>query len=108
ELTQQIDPSSNNMVSDDVISNSSPVFSGRTEANLIVTITIAGISYNVMADESGNWKFTVPNNLPDGAYSYTVSVTDNAGNVSSSTGQVSVLAQSDSSTLLLTGGLDTT
>ncbi|HBD5087668.1 TPA: hypothetical protein KKL48_005027, partial [Escherichia coli] len=99
---------SNNMVSDDVISNSSPVFSGRTEANLIVTITIAGISYNVMADESGNWKFTVPNNLPDGAYSYTVSVTDNAGNVSSSTGQVSVLAQSDSSTLLLTGGLDTT
>ena len=96
------------MVSDDVISNSSPVFSGRTEANLIVTITIAGISYNVMADESGNWKFTVPNNLPDGAYSYTVSVTDNAGNVSSSTGQVSVLAQSDSSTLLLTGGLDTT
>ncbi|ECE6272851.1 Ig-like domain repeat protein [Salmonella enterica subsp. diarizonae] len=90
---------------DNITHNSTPTFSGSTEAGLKVTITLNGQNYTVTANNAGKWSFTVPETLRDGNYDYSISTVDKAGNLSPTiTGTLTV----DNSSVALTGGLDTT
>ncbi|MGZ0720562.1 BapA/Bap/LapF family large adhesin [Kluyvera cryocrescens] len=65
------------------INDSSPILSGRAEANSTVNVyngsTLIGTG---KADINGNWSFAPTVALPDGNYSLTATATDAAGNVS--------------------------
>ncbi|EFP1333974.1 Ig-like domain repeat protein [Salmonella enterica] len=90
---------------DGITNNTRPTFSGHTDAGLKVTITLNGQTYTVTANSAGKWSFTVPEALRDGNYDYTISTVDKAGNASTPvTGTLTV----DTSSVALTGGLDTT
>ncbi len=79
KLTQYIDPS-NDILIGNIISNEKPTFSGQTEPGGRVTISIAYKTYDVIADESGDWSFTVPVSLENGTWDYEIISTDIAGN----------------------------
>lgn len=90
---------------DGITNNTRPTFSGHTDAGLKVTITLNGQTYTVTANSAGKWSFTVPEALREGNYDYTISTVDKAGNASTPvTGTLTV----DTSSVALTGGLDTT
>ncbi|SUG35349.1 large repetitive protein [Salmonella enterica subsp. arizonae] len=105
-LTGGLDNASDTGVQgDNITHNSTPTFSGSTEAGLKVTITLNGQNYTVTANNAGKWSFTVPETLRDGNYDYSISTVDKAGNLSPTiTGTLTV----DNSSVALTGGLDTT
>ncbi|WP_370604739.1 Ig-like domain-containing protein [Citrobacter braakii] len=67
---------------DNITNNPKPVLTGITKPFATVTISIAGNSYSVNADEKGTWSWTVPDDLPlnEGEHPYSLSVTDSAGN----------------------------
>ncbi|EEK8096539.1 Ig-like domain repeat protein, partial [Salmonella enterica subsp. enterica serovar Javiana] len=67
---------------DNITNNPKPVLTGSTKPFATVTISIAGNSYSVNADEKGTWSWTVPGDLSlnEGDHSYSLSVTDSAGN----------------------------
>ncbi|EEK8073146.1 Ig-like domain repeat protein, partial [Salmonella enterica subsp. enterica serovar Javiana] len=89
---------------DGITNQKTPTLSGRTDAGLKITISLNGDIYNVTANNSGNWTFTIPSELRDGKYDYTISTMDKAGNSSSINGSFTV----DTSSVLLTGGVDVT
>ncbi|SPW33099.1 Carbohydrate-binding module 48 (Isoamylase N-terminal domain) [Edwardsiella tarda] len=63
---------------------------------------INGTTYTFSADSSGNWHFTLPSELIEGKYDYTVTATDIAGNHTSYTGTLTI----DTSAPALTSELD--
>ncbi len=73
------------LASGDTTDDSTPTLSGTAEANSIVSVydgdTLLGTA---TADASGGWSFT-PDALSNGLHSFTVTVTDAAGNVSAPT-----------------------
>ncbi len=70
---------------DDNITNiKAPVLTGKTKAYSNVHIGFHGIDYEVTANSSGIWEFKIPEQLSDGNYKYTVTITDQAGNTNSS------------------------
>ncbi|WP_392421772.1 Ig-like domain-containing protein [Edwardsiella piscicida] len=102
-LTGELDPLSDSGIAGDGITNvDRPTLKGTTEPGLKVTITLAGQSYTVNADDSGQWQFTVPRALADGTYDYQIVTVDKAGNSATILGSVTI----DSASLVLNGGLD--
>ncbi|WP_370602687.1 Ig-like domain-containing protein (plasmid) [Citrobacter cronae] len=89
---------------DGITNQKTPTLSGRTDAGLKVTILLNGETYSVTANSSGNWTFTIPSELRDGKYDYTINTMDKAGNVSTINGSFTI----DTSSILLTGGVDVT
>ena len=82
------------------------ILSGTTtnvEAGQIVTLTIGGQPFTGVVQASGDWSLTVPSGvltaLADGTATYTVAVSDVAGNVAS--GNVTITANSTASGLAL-------
>lgn len=78
---------------DGLTKENSPVFEGRVEAGCKVEIEIDGVRYTVppsSVDALGNWSFTIPTDLDDGAYTWDLYVTDDAGNVSHQDGDIEV------------------
>ncbi len=79
--------------SDAITSNTTPVFTGTSEANATVKlydtdgVTVLGAS---TADGSGNWSIT-SSTLQEGSHTLTVKQTDAAGNVSVSSGALAVV-----------------
>lgn len=71
---------------DGITNNPHPVLIGSTKPFAVVTVTLAGKSFSVRADENGLWAWKVPEDLvlDDGEHVYTLSVTDAAGNNASS------------------------
>ncbi|MBA3162757.1 hypothetical protein CBX27_004495, partial [Salmonella enterica] len=71
---------------DGITNNPHPVLTGSTKPFAVVTVTLAGKSFSVRADENGLWAWKVPEDLVlnDGEHVYTLSVTDAAGNNTSS------------------------
>ena len=71
--------------SDNITRDTTPTFSlGNIDADVIsVQVIINGTAYDAVQSE-GKWTFTAPE-LADGDYSVTVQVTDDAGNVQTST-----------------------
>ncbi|WP_069324491.1 Ig-like domain-containing protein [Citrobacter sp. CFSAN044567] len=74
-----------NLNSDNITSDTTPTFSlGNIDADVIsVQVIINGTAYDAVQSE-GKWTFTAPV-LADGDYSVSVQVTDDAGNVQTST-----------------------
>jgi len=66
--------------------DSMPTISGEAEAGSTVVIYDNGTEIgSVTVDENGNWSFTPETALDDGEHTFTVNVTDPAGNTSPST-----------------------
>ena len=69
--------------------------SGGTQGDS-VSVDFAGTTYPATVDENGNWSVTVPavtiEGLDDGIYPVTATVTDSAGNASTSVSDVTVVA----------------
>ncbi|WP_052511628.1 Ig-like domain-containing protein [Atlantibacter hermannii] len=66
--------------------DTTPTVSGEAEAGSTVVIYDNGTEIGtVTADENGNWSFTPQTALDDGEHTFTVNVTDAAGNTSPST-----------------------
>ncbi|MEL0570741.1 beta strand repeat-containing protein, partial [Citrobacter werkmanii] len=83
DLTDASDSGSSN--SDNITSDTTPAFTlGNIDADVTkVQVLINGTAYDAVKAE-GKWTFTAPE-LADGDYSITVQVTDDAGNVQTST-----------------------
>ena len=82
---------------DNITSVKNPTFSGQVEAGTHkVTITIGGVTYESGTDfvlnADGTWSFTVPVDLPDGNYDYTVTASDEIGNSTNKGGSVTIQA----------------
>ncbi|WP_313020414.1 Ig-like domain-containing protein, partial [Atlantibacter hermannii] len=66
--------------------DSTPTVSGEAEPGSIVVIYDNGVEIgSVTSDADGNWSFTPETALADGEHTFTVNVTDPAGNTSPST-----------------------
>lgn len=88
------------------ISNiNTPIFAGKSEPGAKVTLTIDGQLYEVLAGADGQWKLPVTEPLIDGVHSYSITVTDIAGNIitNASVGSITI----NTSIPTLSAGLDT-
>lgn len=83
-LSTESDTGSSN--TDSVTNSPHPLLTGTTKPLAIITVTLAGKSFSVQADENGLWAWKVPEDLvlDDGEHVYTLSATDAAGNSASS------------------------
>ena len=71
----------------------SPVFSGTSEAEAVVTLTIDGKDYSVTVGGSGSnesWSITVADTLLEGEHNYSLSAMDVAGNIDTLTDTITV------------------
>ncbi|EKO1001821.1 Ig-like domain repeat protein, partial [Salmonella enterica subsp. enterica] len=90
-LTATLDSSSNTGVAnDDITCKKQPMLSGTTDANQTITLTLYDKDYTIRSDDTGKWSFTVPDELHDGMYDYTVKATDKAGNNTTVSGSFTV------------------
>ncbi|ECG8608208.1 hypothetical protein FNH48_12170 [Salmonella enterica subsp. salamae] len=73
---------------DNTTSVSIPTFTGTTEPDVTVILTLNNKTCEFQADSSGVWRFTLPteNALPDDTYNCTVQATDPAGNSATACG----------------------
>ncbi|VDZ75424.1 adhesin for cattle intestine colonization [Atlantibacter hermannii] len=72
--------------------DTTPTISGEAEPGSTVVIYDNGTEIGtVTADENGNWSFTPETALDDGEHTFTVNVTDAAGNTSPSTAAGSII-----------------
>ncbi|QCO22833.1 type I secretion C-terminal target domain-containing protein [Acinetobacter cumulans] len=90
-----------------VVSDATPSFSGKTEANATVTVTVKDAAGKVLASGAavvaadGSWTYTAPN-LADGTYKVEAVAKDRAGNLSdpdSTNVTVDTVAQLDALTV---------
>lgn len=87
----QIDTATDSGVKGDNITNEkTPLLTGTTEPNAIVKVVIGGIEYETKADSSGQWSVQISTPLTEGSNNYTVTVTDAAGNSSSTMGDLTL------------------
>ncbi|TQS86321.1 hypothetical protein ELQ32_19515, partial [Limnobaculum zhutongyuii] len=71
--------------SGDFTDASTPTLSGKAEANSVVNVYGDSMLLgSVVADSNGQWSFTPASALSDGQYIFTATVTNSAGNVSTS------------------------
>ncbi|MDD2727839.1 MAG: Ig-like domain-containing protein [Malikia sp.] len=89
--------------------SATPTIAGTAEANARVTVAIAGATYTVPADSSGNWSVNTATATPSsgtlalntsGSNAVSVTATDAAGNTSAAASQSLVIST-------VTGGSDT-
>ena len=71
----------NNVIEDNVISNSRPAFSGTGEAGSTVIVYIGANEYKTIVNNLGHWDVQAPTDLADDNYAYTIDMIDRAGNV---------------------------
>jgi len=84
-VTDDVGASQGDLASGDTTDDSTPTLSGAAEANSLISVydgdTLLGTA---TADANGSWSFITPA-LNNGLHSFTVTVTDAAGNVSTAT-----------------------
>ncbi|GEP98254.1 Ig-like domain-containing protein [Chitinophaga cymbidii] len=77
--------------------NNKPAFTGTAEANSTVDIYVDGVlTGTVTADADGKWSYTLPGALADGPHTITTTATDAAGNISASSGELTVIIDTES------------
>ncbi|WP_272668457.1 Ig-like domain-containing protein, partial [Providencia sp. PROV038] len=88
---------------DNITKDQSPALTGKTKPHAAVTISIENEngSYETIANANGEWTQTLPTEFTEGEHTYTVSVTDKAGNKAESKGTFIIDTE-----MTLTGGLD--
>ena len=65
---------------DNITNNNTPTFTGRISGDpASVTLSVGDQSYNLTA-KNGEYSFTLPVELPDGDYEFTLTILDEAGN----------------------------
>ncbi|NQW93480.1 MAG: hypothetical protein HQ446_05530, partial [Polaromonas sp.] len=67
---------------DNLTNNRAPVIEGYTDPLALVQMDLAGVHYEIEADDAGYFNFTPEADLVDGVYTPTWRLTDAAGNVS--------------------------
>ena len=82
---QAMAPNDSGALGDNLTNDSTPTLAGTTQPGSAVSVVINGTTYTTTADASGNWTVT-PIALADGTYTPVVTVTDPAGNSSTSGG----------------------
>ncbi|MEY1368725.1 Ig-like domain-containing protein, partial [Providencia huaxiensis] len=104
EITEYgLDPMTDSgLLNDGVTNHNHPKFSGITEPNALVEITINQKTYQESANEKGVWTIPVTEALSDGAYDYLIKVKDKVGHSAVKTGQVII----DTKSPELSGNLD--
>ncbi len=82
--TAVLDPASDSgsSNSDAITNDRDPIFSGTSEPNSYVILTIDGSSYSTTADDDGSWSVNVTKILSDDDYEYSVVAKDAANNQS--------------------------
>ncbi len=96
EFTVLLDAGSDSgALTNDAITNvTTPLFTGTGEPGAAINFMIDGATYNATVDDAGNWSVNVTTPLAtDGDYNYTVTATDDAGNVATQTGNITVDTQ---------------
>ena len=74
---------------DGITNNNKPSISGLAEANSSIVVTVNDINYETTTDKNGKWDVTL-NELSDGTYDVSMTVTDKAGNVASTTDVITI------------------
>ncbi|CAH7353464.1 conserved hypothetical protein [Vibrio chagasii] len=87
--------------SDGITNVTKPTFVGKTDPLATVTFTIDNASHEVIADQDGNWVFTLDYDLTDGTYEWSISTSDIAGNVAHHSGEITINTET-----WIDGGLD--
>ena len=82
---QALAPNDSGTAGDNITNDTTPTLTGTTQAGSAVSVVVNGLTYTTTADASGNWSITT-GTLADGNYTPVISITDTAGNLSSSTG----------------------
>ncbi|MBR7889796.1 Ig-like domain-containing protein, partial [Marinomonas sp. A79] len=76
--------------SDNLTNDTTPTLKGTADVNadIVVTISSTGKTYETQADTDGNWSITIPDGekLSEGEQNYTVNATDVAGNTTTLNG----------------------
>ncbi|POT27985.1 large repetitive protein [Citrobacter freundii] len=82
-IIDDVGPNTGAIGSNQPTNDARPTLNGTTEANARVDIYDNGsFVISVTADGSGNWTYTPPTALAQGAHSFTITATDSAGNTS--------------------------
>ncbi|MBJ7458095.1 MAG: hypothetical protein JHD02_02790, partial [Thermoleophilaceae bacterium] len=83
DLTDPAPPVIQSPGADLVTVNQTPSLAGVSEADATITIYDNGVQVDqVLADGAGDWSWTSPTTVSEAAHPYTVTATDQAGNVS--------------------------
>ncbi|WP_424963800.1 Ig-like domain-containing protein [Ekhidna sp.] len=90
ELEIDLTPPSIPTITSQTTSDQSPVLEGTAEAGTTVTVVVNGVTFETIADGSGNWSINTETDTPtaggpfsdlnDGTYEISVTSTDAAGN----------------------------
>ncbi|QPR27648.1 Ig-like domain repeat protein [Edwardsiella hoshinae] len=75
-------------VGDDITNVATPTLTGSTEPGATVTLVINNYTYATRADEHGTWSLTISDALPNGNNTYTITVSDIAGNQATTSGHL--------------------
>ncbi|EPQ5230300.1 Ig-like domain-containing protein [Providencia stuartii] len=91
ELSGNLDDSTNTAdKQDEITSINTPKFSGVTEADTMVFLTIDNQTYQQKSNEVGRWEISMDSPLKDGIYDYEVNVYDQAGNQAQVKGSITI------------------
>ena len=80
-----LQPNDSGSVGDNLTNDNTPTLTGSSEAGAIVSVLVNGVTYTTTADAAGNWSVTT-GVLADNSYTPVITVTDPAGNVSTTNG----------------------
>ncbi|EML0364382.1 Ig-like domain repeat protein, partial [Providencia rettgeri] len=89
-----------------VTNQTTPTLTGQTEPKVHIQVDIAGKAYDTQADDSGLWSLPILDALADDVYTFTVTATDQAGNVGRFSESLQIDTQLPSATATLTEGSD--
>ncbi|MFD1093595.1 Ig-like domain-containing protein, partial [Providencia vermicola] len=102
ELTAHLETISATSEKGDEITNiNTPKFSGTTEPDSKVLLTINNQTYEQKANEQGEWSISVGSPLADGAYDYEINVYDKAKNQAQFKGKMTVYTELPDATVTL-------
>ncbi|MEX6215543.1 Ig-like domain-containing protein [Providencia hangzhouensis] len=87
---------------DDITNINTPKFSGTTEPDTQVFLTIDNHTYEQKANKLGQWEISVLNPLAEGVHDYEINAYDKAGNQAQQSGKVTI----DTKAPKLVSGLD--
>ncbi|MFO3761762.1 Ig-like domain-containing protein [Providencia rettgeri] len=87
---------------DDITNINTPKFSGTTEPDTQVFLTIDNHTYEQKANKLGQWEISVLNPLAEGVHDYEINAYDKAGNQAQQSGKVTI----DTKAPELVSGLD--
>ncbi|MBQ0367299.1 Ig-like domain-containing protein [Providencia rettgeri] len=83
----------------DITNINTPKFSGITEPDTKVFLTIDSHTYEQKANESGQWDISVASPLVDGGYDYEINAYDKAGNQAQLKGNITIYTELPDATI---------